>query len=404
MTLVAIVIGIFSVVVMFSSIYGIKLFVQTSIEDMGWNNSIIIYPSEDHQTVVSSGMRGLGRRRFMYMSRQVKPLDISDYYALKQENNYKYLYGMIENRNWLSLPTERKFVRLKATNLDFFHSKSYTIDQGRFFNNYEEANGAKVAVVGSHFVTNHFSNDEPINKMITIGDLRYKIIGTLKLTPQPPAGMDFDEWTKRMDLEAVYIPLQTGSKYTKQNNAIDFIYIQSEDEDSFSYMKNRTRQILLANHQMGHDFSFQDVGATVAQISQELEEVLKKWNITLTTIASISLLVGGLGLFSTMLISLNERMLEIGIRKSVGATPVSIFFHFILESLLLSLIGALVGILLSVISLKIASQALTFSFPIVYEGILLGIAFAAIIGFLSGFYPAFLASKMDPIQAIYYNE
>jgi putative ABC transport system permease protein len=389
---------------MFSSIYGIKLFIKTNIEKMGWNNSIIIYPSEEHQTVVSSGMRGLGRRRFMYMARQVKPLDVTDYLALKEEENYKFLYGMVEDRNWLKLPNDRQFVRVKATNQDFFRSKSYDLGQGRFFNQFEESNGSKVAVVGSLFVSEYFPNEDPIGKMITVGELRYIIIGTIKeISPQLP-GFNFDEWQKKSDLESIYIPLLTGARYMKQNNAIDYIYIQAYDALTFDNMKNRTRQILLANHQMGHNFSFQDVGSTIVQVTNELEEILKKWNITLTTIASISLLVGGLGLFSTMLISLNERMLEIGIRKSVGATPISIFFHFIIESLILSLLGALVGIALSITLLKIASFLLHFNFPIVFQGVFLGIAFATIIGFLSGFYPALLASKMDPIQAIYYNE
>jgi len=218
------------------------------------------------------------------------------------------------------------------------------------------------------------------------------------------AGMNFNEWERRQDLNAVYIPLTTGARYLKRDNAIDFIYIQSHDTESFNYMKTHTRQVLLANHKMGHNFSFQDVGSLMITITEELEGFMEKWNITLTTIASISLLVGGLGLFSTMLISISERMLEIGIRKSVGATGRDIFIHFIIESLILSLIAAAVGIALAVTSLLLVSMALKFTFPIVIEGLLLGIGFAVVIGLLSGFYPALKASEINPIEAIYYNE
>jgi putative ABC transport system permease protein len=169
-------------------------------------------------------------------------------------------------------------------------------------------------------------------------------------------------------------------------------------------MKNTARQSLLVNHNMGHDFSFNNIGALMLNITKEINEMMKKWNITLSAIASISLIVGGIGLFSTLLISINERMKEIGIRKSIGATDRDIFLLFILEAITLSLLGALVGILLSTLLVKVITVALKFSFPVPIEGILLGLAFSLFIGFASGIYPAYKASKIDPIKAIYYFE
>ncbi|MBW6515229.1 MAG: ABC transporter permease [Candidatus Cloacimonetes bacterium] len=403
LTLIAIIIGIFSVVVMFSSVYGIKKFITQNVEQMGWNNSIIIYPSEGHQTTVSSRL-GVGRR-FMYMRRQVKPLDLSDMQVLRSNVEYKHLYAMIDSWSRINLDNRQDWVRLRATNLDYFITKTYPIAKGRFFNHFEQRSASKVAVVGHNFAQKYFPDSEPMGEIITLGANRYKIIGVLAddvLNLGP--GMNFNEWERRQDLEAVYIPLSTGALYLRQDNAIDYIYIQSHDTESYNHMKNRTRQILLANHKMGHNFSFQDVGAQMVTITEELDNFMEKWNITLTTIASISLIVGGLGLFSTMLISISERMLEIGIRKSVGATSRDIFIHFILESLILALIAAVIGISLALLGLTAVSMALKFTFPAVPEGILLGIGFALVIGFLSGLYPALKASEINPIEAIYYNE
>ena len=169
-------------------------------------------------------------------------------------------------------------------------------------------------------------------------------------------------------------------------------------------MKTTTRQNLLAEHKMAHDFSFNDVGALMFKITRELNEMMTKWNVTLSTIASISLIVGGIGLFSTLLISINERMTEIGIRKSIGATETDIFLHFILEALILALIAALIGIFASTFVVKIISNALKSKFSTPIEGILLGIGFSILIGFISGLYPAIKASKIDPIKAIFYFE
>ncbi len=155
---------------------------------------------------------------------------------------------------------------------------------------------------------------------------------------------------------------------------------------------------------MARDFAYNDVGAFMLKITTEINEMMKKWNVTLSAIASISLLVGGIGLFSTLLISINERMKEIGIRKSIGATDMDIFLLFILEAIILALIGALMGIIFSSLLIFGISTALDFNFPIPIQGIMLGLGFAVVIGIFSGLFPAIKASKIDPIEAIYYFE
>ncbi|MFA7025444.1 MAG: FtsX-like permease family protein, partial [Candidatus Cloacimonadaceae bacterium] len=131
---------------------------------------------------------------------------------------------------------------------------------------------------------------------------------------------------------------------------------------------------------------------------------MKKWNITLSTIASIALIVGGIGLFSTLLISIQERMTEIGIRKSIGATDRDIFFYFIAEALSLAILGALIGIGLAWVLITLAGKAMHFPLYLPLPGVLLGLFFSVLIGFISGLYPAIKAAKIDPIKAIYYHE
>ena len=399
LTLLGIIIGVFAVVTMFSTIYGMKTLINERMKEMGWNNSLIIYPSAGEENISSHR-----RHRFRRMKREVKPLTFKDYLLLKKNVESKYIYGYIETWQKYLYNEKEDYVSLKATNNEFFQSKTYILKNGRYFNSFESLNSLKVCVVGYHFAEKYLKNGKQLGEKISIGNQRYKIVGVLDDDKLNANGMNFNNWERKRDLEAVYIPLSTGAKYLRADNAIDYLYLQAANEDDFSSMKNRTRQNLLVSHNMGHDFSFNNIGALMMNITKEINEMMKKWNITLSAIASISLIVGGIGLFSTLLISINERMKEIGIRKSIGATNKDIFLLFILEAITLSLLGALIGIFLSALLVKVITVALKFSFPIPLEGILLGIAFSLFIGFASGIYPAYKASKINPIKAIYYFE
>ena len=398
LTLLGIIIGVFAVVTMFSTVYGLKSMINEKMEEMGWNNSIIVYPSSN-ETRFSSR-----RLRFRYINRETKPITFSDYTMLKNDVSSRYIYGYISSYEKLFLEKRQENVRLKATNNDFFLSKTYKLKTGRYFNQYEESNAIKVCVVGYYFVEKYFKDEKTHDKIITIGRNRYKIIGVINKDELNQAGMNFNKWERHNDLEAVYIPLSTGARYLRSDNAIDYIYLQSENDKNFANMKTTTRQKLLAKHKMAHDFSFNDVGALLLKITEEINEMMKKWNITLSAIASISLIVGGIGLFSTLLISINERMMEIGIRKSIGATDKDIFILFLAESIVLALIGAFVGIFFSSFLVKALTMALKSKFAMPVEGVLVGIAFSVFIGVISGLYPAIKASKIDPIKAIYYFE
>ncbi|MFO7897045.1 MAG: ABC transporter permease [Candidatus Cloacimonadales bacterium] len=396
LTLIGITIGVMAVILMFSTISGIKSLIADNMEGMGWNNSLIIQPGEAETNAANQ------RFRFSRLRREAKPLSYGDYLALKGFAEIKTIYGMVENWERNRQTIGRRWTQLRATNVDYFTSKSYGLKEGRYFNAFEESSAAKVCVVGYHYAQTYFANTSALGQDVNFQNSTYRIIGVLDEDKLNVEGFNFNTWERTRDLRAVYIPLATGAKYLRSSNAVDFIYIQSHNPESFQSMKTSVTQLLLAKHNMARDFSFQDVGAMMLKINKEMDEMMNKWSITLMAIAGISLFVGGIGLFSTLLISINERMMEIGIRKSIGASERDVFGLFLSESLILSIIAALQGIFLSWLIITIASNQIDFSFSIPSRGVVIGIVFSTFIGLVSGIYPAYKASKIDPIKAIYY--
>ena len=401
LTLTGIVIGVFAVVTMFSSVYAIKALIKKNMEGMGWDNSIIIFPGSGNIDLETGKTRSKIRRA----KQNVPPLNYDDYLALKENLNYKCIYGTISQHSLYRVGNKINNIILRATEVEFFQNKSYPISKGRYFNAYEAENNIPVAVLGYHFAEEYFKDKDPIGQVLVLGSQRFTIVGVLASDVLNTGnGMNFDPWQREWDLKAVYIPLKYGATYLSPARMIHQIYIQSNSSEDYAKVKNEARQILLARHNMYPNFQFMDIGDMILNITQEINKFMDKWNVTLIAIASISLIVGGIGLFSTLLISIQERMTEIGIRKSIGATEQDIFFYFIFEALALAFIGAILGVVLAWILIVLIAKGINFPLYLPVQGVAVGIGFSLLVGFLSGIYPAWKATGIDPIQAIYYHE
>ncbi len=401
LTLTGIVIGVLAVVTMFSSVYAIKALIKKNMEGMGWDNSIIIFPGSGNIDLETGKTRSKIRRA----KQNVPPLNYDDYLALKENLNYKCIYGTISQHSLYRVGNKINNIILRATEVEFFQNKSYPISKGRYFNAYEAENNIPVAVLGYHFAEEYFKDKDPIGQVLVLGSQRFTIVGVLASDVLNTGnGMNFDPWQREWDLKAVYVPLKYGATYLSPARMIHQIYIQSNSSEDYAKVKNEARQILLARHNMYPNFQFMDIGDMILNITQEINKFMDKWNVTLIAIASISLIVGGIGLFSTLLISIQERMTEIGIRKSIGATEQDIFFYFIFEALALAFIGAILGVVLAWILIVLIAKGINFPLYLPVQGVAVGIGFSLLVGFLSGIYPAWKATGIDPIQAIYYHE
>jgi putative ABC transport system permease protein len=401
LTLTGIVIGVLAVVTMFSSIYALKELINRNMEGMGWNFSLVITPGYNEPARGSVSASGGIKRS----TQSIPSLNYDDYLAIKEQLSYKSMYGIIESSGLFNIGNKSRTVRLRATDTEFLRNKTYNIGKGRYFNEYENENAMAVAVLGYHFAEEYFAGKEPVGQYLQLGEHRFRIVGVLSSDALATNnGMNFNTWERMEDLKAVYVPLKYGAKYFGTGGTLHQIYLQASSQDGYRALKREARQLLLSRHNMYPNFTFMDVGDFLLTITQEVEKFMKKWNITLIAIASISLIVGGIGLFSTLLISIQERMSEIGIRKSIGATETDIFFYFIFEALALAFWGAITGVVLSWILVSVIAKAIHFPLYMPYQGVAVGVGFSLLIGFLSGLYPALKAASIDPIQAIYYRE
>jgi len=400
LTLTGIVIGVLAVVTMFSSVYALKTLIKTNMEGMGWNNTILIMPVSGQQ---QTSLRRL--LRFRKSQEDIKALNYADYQAVRNTIPHKSVIGTVERQMPYSIRNKTVQISLRGVSPEFFTDKNYYIMRGRMFNLWEEENASPVMVLGYYFAEEQFSRTNPVGKWLTFGGKRFLVIGVLdKDVLNKNKGMDFNRWQRESDLKGVYVPLKYASRYLTVDNSISYITIKAREDSDFTEIKRQVRQLLLARHSMFPNFQFMDIGEMMLNITKEINENMRKWNITLFAIASISLLVGGIGLFSTLLISIQEKMLEIGIRKSIGATEKDIFFYFIFEAITLAIVGALMGILLASLALLGMQAAFKIPMPLPVQGVALGILFSVLIGFISGLYPALKASSLDPIKAIYYYE
>ena len=398
LTLTGIVIGVLAVVTMFSSVYAIKKLIKTNMEGMGWDHSLVIAAKDTGPSFHHGSRR---KKESQRTAQSQKPINYQDYVALKREIPHKSIYAMIENPSLYRMKGKDLQVRVRATSVDFFTSKNYDIQEGRYFNQVEEDNLLPVCVLGYWFAKKHFPSSSPLGKTVRLGDHRFEVVGILADdSVNKQEGFDFNSWERKNDLEAVYVPLKYGCTYLSPQGAVHMITMQSHDGDDFEAMKSAARQLLLSRHNMYPNFDFVDIRAIMVTISDEIDNQMYKWNVTLFAIASISLIVGGIGLFSTLLISIQERMTEIGVRKSVGATDASIFLYFIYESVILALSGALMGILIAWLILIAIGAAINMPLYLPLAGVSLGIFFSLVIGVLSGLYPAIKAARVDPIKII----
>ena len=291
------------------------------------------------------------------------------------------------NQNW--------FTQYRGVSPEYFDIKRWGIDQGAPFSSDDVDHAADVCVIGRTVREQLFGSANPIGQVIRVHDLPCKVIATLQPKGLSVSGQDQDD--------TVIMPYTTVQKKIKGVTWLDDIMCSAVSQDAVKLAGMQAGAVLRDRHHLrpeeGDDFNIRNPEDVIkAQL-----EASRTLSLLLIAIASISLLVGGIGIMNVMLVSVTERTREIGVRVAVGAPETAIQLQFLGESVLLSLVGGAAGVIVGVVGSILVGRALDWQMQLSLEAVLLAALFSVAVGVFFGYYPARKASLLDPIEALRYE-
>ncbi len=387
LTMLGIIIGVAAVIAMVAVGAGAQVRIQQQIASIGSNVIIVLSGS-----ITSSGVRvGTGN---------AQTLTEDDARALVRDcpgvqaatptvrGGAQVVYG---NDNWGT--------QILGTTPDYLSIRDLQIQEGRPFTTADVDAAAKVALLGKTVVDNLFNGDDPVGKVIRIKKVPFAIAGTLVAKGQSPTGQDQDD--------VILLPISSAKKKvlgSSQANAasVGQIIVQAR-EGMTADAQNQMTALLRQRHHIqpsqDDDFSIRDM----TEVFKAQETSASVMSLLLAAIASVSLVVGGIGIMNIMLVSVTERTKEIGLRQAVGAKTKDILAQFLVEAMTLSVAGGVVGIVVGLSASALISYFADWSTVVSPGSILLAFVFSALVGVSFGYYPARKAAYMDPIQALHYE-
>ncbi|MGB8473802.1 MAG: ABC transporter permease [Candidatus Acidiferrum sp.] len=291
------------------------------------------------------------------------------------------------NQNW--------FTRYRGVSPEYFDIKRWYIDQGAAFSQDDVDRAADVCVIGRTVRDQLFGVENPIGKVMRVKDLPCKIVGTLMPKGLSSGGQDQDD--------TIIMPYTTAQKKISGNPWLDDILCSAVSQDAVKPAGQEAAAILRDRHHLRpeeeDDFNIRNP----EDVIQAQLEASKTLTILLIAIASISLVVGGIGIMNVMLVSVTERTREIGVRVAVGATEEAIQLQFLGESVMLSLVGGGAGVLFGLLGSYLVGRTLKWPMEMSLEAVAIAVLFSVAVGVFFGYYPARKASLLDPIEALHYE-
>jgi putative ABC transport system permease protein len=388
LTMLGIIIGVAAVIAMVGVGAGAQARVAEQIQSLGSNLIIVLSGS-----VTSSGIRlGTGSQLTISeddsaaIAREVPLVQAS---APSVRGTAQVVYG---NLNWATV--------IQGVTPDYFEARDWPVVDGRAINPEDVEGATKIALLGQTTALNLFGESEPLGQIIRIKKVPFTVVAVLSRKGQNSWGQDQDD--------VILIPISTAKKKVlgaSQANprAVGSISIKIRPDEDMVEAESQIRALLRQRHRLQ---PFQDDDFWLRNLSEVLqtqEASSKVMTYLLAAIASVSLLVGGIGIMNIMLVSVTERTREIGLRMAVGARRRHILLQFLIEAVTLSLIGGIIGIALGLGGSRAISYFAEWRTLVTPESIVIAFGFAAGIGIFFGFYPARKASRLDPIEALRYE-
>ncbi|APZ47439.1 multidrug ABC transporter substrate-binding protein [Polaribacter reichenbachii] len=384
LTMLGIIIGVASVIAMLAIGEGSKESIRTTISSMG-SNMITIRPGADTR----GPARGSGGN--------VQTLVLEDYQKIKEQATLLSYSTPVVNsggqvingaNNWPST--------IYGVNPEYLNIKVVDLQSGSMFTDAEVKSAAKVALIGQTVVDNVFPNgQEPVGQMIRFNNIPFKVIGVLEEKGENTFGQDQDD--------VVIAPYTTVQKRILAIDYLNQIMASAVSEDDAPEAVTQVTEILRNQHKLqdfeDDDFTVRSMEELISTFSSTSEML----TILLVAVASISLLIGGIGIMNIMYVSVKERTKEIGLRMAVGGKGSDILMQFLIEAILISITGGLLGVLLGLGATVFIEKFLNWPTSVALYSIIISFAVCAVTGIFFGWYPARKAAALDPITALRYE-
>ncbi|MBQ9389159.1 MAG: ABC transporter permease, partial [Synergistaceae bacterium] len=358
--------------------------VESALAGFG-SNLLIVMPAPPNSTG-ARGAAGSG-----------ESLTLADSYALASDtfsiertapevnSSAQIIYG---NSNWNTSVT--------GSTPDILQVRNWTMANGSMFTEQDVRSGAKVCIIGQTVAKELFGYSDPVDTTIRIRSIPFRVVGITSKKGANSWGQDQDDF--------VLVPVTTAQRRLSRSGSradtVRRINVQAKDKNSIQSAENEIRVLLRQRHRLTEgvedDFNIRNL----TEIQENMASTANVMSMLLGAVASISLLVGGIGIMNIMLVSVSERTREIGIRMAVGARPSNVRVQFLTEAVVLSLLGGAVGISIGVGVSKAVTAFLGWATVISGQSIIIAAGFSAFIGILFGFWPAWKASNLDPIDAL----
>ena len=386
LTMLGIIIGVSAVITMLAVGTGASAKIAEQISTMG-SNLIIIIPGS-----TTSGGARMGGGSQSTLSRD-------DAEAIRKEcpavaeaapilnGAAQVVYG---NQNWST--------GVYGTTPEILTVRDWPMASGRSFTDQDVRSATKVCLLGQTVVDNLFGSMDPLGQIVRIKKIPFTVIGVLAQKGQSLVGQDQDD--------TIYIPVSTAQNKIFGRSIpgmVRSIMVKARSKEDLDAAEKQITDLLRQRHRTGPNQEDDFMVRNLTQMMQVAEQSTMIMTLLLGAIASVSMLVGGIGIMNIMLVSVTERTREIGIRMAVGARSWDIRLQFIIEALTLSLIGGMVGIAIGVAGSKILSVAADWPTVVSPLSIFFAFGFSAFIGMFFGFYPAYKASLLNPIEALRYE-